>query len=87
MRGLTSLVSAILALAGVLGYIAHAFGCSDGGADPAFGITIPPGYRDWKPISVAHEEGDLNDLRALLGNDLAIDTCSRANADSVHRSS
>ena len=33
---------------------------------------IPPGYRDWRLISVAHEEGDLNDLRAVLGNDVAI---------------
>jgi hypothetical protein len=39
---------------------------------PIFGIKIPPGYRDWKLISVAHEEGSLNDLRAILGNDLAI---------------
>ncbi len=36
------------------------------------GITIPPGYRDWKLISVAHEEGQLNDIRAILGNDLAV---------------
>ncbi|ABF42747.1 putative cytochrome P460 [Candidatus Koribacter versatilis Ellin345] len=35
-------------------------------------IVIPPGYRDWKLISVAHEEGQLNDIRAILGNDLAI---------------
>jgi Cytochrome P460 len=33
---------------------------------------LPPGYRDWKVISVAHEAGDLNDLRAVLGNDIAI---------------
>jgi Cytochrome P460 len=33
---------------------------------------IPPGYRDWKLISVAHEEGKLNDIRAILGNDIAI---------------
>src|SRR5258708_38683966 len=32
----------------------------------------PPGYREWRLISVAHEEGDLNDLRAILGNDVAI---------------
>ena len=32
-----------------------------------------PGYRDWRLISVAHEEGDLNDLRAILGNDVAIE--------------
>jgi hypothetical protein len=39
---------------------------------PIFGIKIPAGYRDWKLISVAHEEGNLNDLRAILGNDVAI---------------
>jgi hypothetical protein len=36
-----------------------------------FGGNLPPGYRDWKLISVAHEEGRLNDLRAVLGNDVA----------------
>jgi hypothetical protein len=41
-------------------------------ADPVFGIRIPAGYRDWKLISVAHEAGNLNDLRAVLGNDVAI---------------
>jgi hypothetical protein len=39
---------------------------------PLFGITIPVGYRDWRLISVAHEEGSLNDIRAILGNDAAI---------------
>ena len=33
---------------------------------------MPPGYRDWKLISVAHEAGNLNDFRAVLGNDIAI---------------
>jgi hypothetical protein len=37
-----------------------------------FGGKIPPGYRDWRLISVAHEEGNLNDIRAVLGNDIAI---------------
>jgi Cytochrome P460 len=36
------------------------------------GIQLPPEYRDWRLISVAHEEGSLNDLRAILGNDPAI---------------
>jgi hypothetical protein len=49
---------------------------SAGGADdessPIFGIKIPAGYRDWRLISVAHEEGSLNDMRAVLGNDAAI---------------
>lgn len=44
-------------------------GASD---EPGAGSTPPPGYRDWKLISVAHEEGSLNDLRAVLGNDIAV---------------
>ncbi len=49
-----------------------ASGRADEEAAPIFGIKIPPGYRDWRLISVAHEEGNLNDLRAILGNDAAI---------------
>jgi hypothetical protein len=45
---------------------------SDHENDAIFAGQLPPGYRDWKLISVAHEEGDLNDIRAVLGNDLAI---------------
>lgn len=41
-------------------------------AAPVFGIKIFPGWRDWKLASVAHEAGELNDIRAILGNDLAI---------------
>jgi hypothetical protein len=72
MKGLAYLLFPVLALAGVVVYMAHASGYADGEADPILGITIPAGYRDWKLISVAHEEGNLNDLRALLGNDAAI---------------
>jgi Cytochrome P460 len=41
-------------------------------AVPVFGIRIFPGYRDWRLVSVAHEAGELNDIRAILGNDAAI---------------
>jgi hypothetical protein len=34
--------------------------------------TIPPGYRDWKFISAAHEAGELNDIRVVIGNEKAI---------------
>jgi len=47
-------------------------GRADGEAAPIFGVKIPPGYRDWRLISVAHEAGNLNDLRAILGNDVAM---------------
>jgi hypothetical protein len=39
---------------------------------PIFVTKIPPGYRDWRLISVAREEGSLDDIRAVLGNDKAI---------------
>jgi Cytochrome P460 len=44
----------------------------DEAASPIFGIRIPPGYRDWAVVSVAHEAGNNNDLRVVLGNDVAI---------------
>jgi Cytochrome P460 len=45
---------------------------SDEQAAPVFLTKVPPGYRDWKLVSVAHEAGELNDIRAILGNDIAI---------------
>ena len=46
-------------------------GQPDEKADPVFVDKIPDGYRDWKLISVAHEEGNLNSLGAILGNDVS----------------
>jgi len=34
-------------------------------------VKLPAGYRDWRLISLGHEEGKLNDFRAILGNDVA----------------
>jgi hypothetical protein len=72
MKLLAFLLVAVATVAGVVAFTAAASGHADDEAAPLFGIKIPPGYRDWKLISVAHEEGSLNDLRALLGNDVAI---------------
>ena len=47
---------------------------ADDESSPNSRLKIPPaGYRDWRLISVAHEEANLNDLRAILGNDIAIE--------------
>ncbi|HTT32261.1 MAG TPA: cytochrome P460 family protein [Methylomirabilota bacterium] len=72
MKRIAFLLVAVAAVAGVVAYSAPAPGRADEEAAPIFGIRIFPGYRDWRLISVAHEEGDLNDLRAILGNDAAI---------------
>jgi hypothetical protein len=72
MRGIASGLVAVGVLAGVAVHWPPASGQVDGEAAPTYGITVPSGYRDWRLISVAHEEGSLNDLRAVLGNDVAI---------------
>jgi hypothetical protein len=72
MKRIVFLVVAAAVVAGVVANMAPASGQHDGEAAPIYGIKLPPGYRDWKLISVAHEEGNLNDLRAVLGNDVAI---------------
>jgi Cytochrome P460 len=74
MRRIAFLLIAVATVADVVAYMAPTSGQADDEAAPIFGIKIPPGYRDWKLISVAHEAGDLNDLRAVLGNDLAINS-------------
>ena len=66
------LVAMFAAAACVVALVSPNFGHADNDAVPIFGIKIPAGYRDWPLISVAHEEGNLNDLRAILGNDIAI---------------
>jgi hypothetical protein len=72
MKGIAYLLSAVIALTAAVVYMAHASGQADGEAAPIFGVKVPPGYRDWKLVSVAHEAGNLNDFRAVLGNDVAI---------------
>jgi len=72
MRRIVFVVVAVVALSGAVSCMVPASGQSDGEAAPIFGIKIPPEYRDWRLISVAHEADDLNDLRAILGNDVAI---------------
>ena len=72
MKRIAFLLVAIATVAGVVASSAPASGRGDEQADPIFGIKIFPGYRDWRLISVAHEAGNLNDIRAILGNDIAI---------------
>jgi Cytochrome P460 len=72
MRRIVFVSVAVAALAAAVAHMAPASGQADAEAAPIYGVKIPPGYRDWRLISVAHEEGNLNDLRAILGNDVAI---------------
>ena len=63
------------ALASMIAYMAPASGQADGEAAPIYEIKIPSGYRDWRLISVNHlAGGNLKQMRAQLGNDIAIKT-------------
>lgn len=68
----TTLLFAVAIAATFIAFAAPASLKVDENGAPVFVKTIPPGYRDWRLISVAHEEGDLKDIRAVLGNDIAI---------------
>jgi hypothetical protein len=80
MRQAVLVAVGITAVACVAIYKGSASGQSAGAAAPIYGITIPDGYRDWRLISVKQltgkqltgTGGELRQLRAELGNDLAI---------------
>ena len=72
MKRIIFLLIIVTMLGGGIALTAPASRPADGDAAPVFVKTIPPGYRDWRFISVAREEGSIDDIRAILGNDKAI---------------
>lgn len=63
----TVATSCVLAAA----FVAHASTASKQ-ASPIYGVTIPDGYRQWELIAPAQEAAPLNELRAVLGNAIAV---------------
>ena len=80
MQRIALVAVAVTAVAGVAAYVGSASGQSNGDAAPIYGVKIPDGYRDWHLISVklltgkqlTDAGGELKQLRAELGNDIAI---------------
>ena len=73
MKPKSALAIAVATLASVTAYLlVTAAGQADENSAAVYVTTIPAGYRDWKVVSVAHEEGKLNSLGIVLGNDIAI---------------
>lgn len=73
MKSVAILAFAGLSLTGVIWSRGQSPAKSDVAQSAAAPDTLPLDYRDWRLVSVAHEAGKLNDLRAVLGNDQAID--------------
>jgi len=72
MKRLACLLVAAATVAGAVASLFPRPGHAAEAAASAFVTEIPAGYRDWRLISVAHEEGDLHSFAAVLGNDVAI---------------
>jgi Cytochrome P460 len=70
-RGIT-IVVALVTLVGGVAYVASASGQGNGEADPVYGITLPEGYRDWPLVSIASVGAPVSDMRAKLGNEIAM---------------
>src|SRR5262245_36505517 len=70
----TRIAFLLLAAAALTGAVACAAGSQQTHAQAETNIEVAPpaGYRDWTLISGAREEGELDDIRAILGNDVAI---------------
>ena len=81
MKRMIFVMTALAVVASVLAATA-ASRPTDGAARAIDEGKLPAGYRDWRLISVAREEGDLDDIRAVLGNDAAIKTYREAYAPS-----
>jgi hypothetical protein len=72
MKQNSCLLLAVAVVAVVLAFGTRPSRAADEEAAPIFVTTMPHGYRDWRLISVAREEGNLDDIRAVLGNNRAI---------------
>jgi len=78
MNRIGFLLLAVVTLGGIVAQKTHASGKSDedssSGVSPIYGVKIPAGYRDWQLIAVnqLHFAGKGEQLRAQLGNDIAI---------------
>lgn len=72
MRWTATRAPTAVAAACAIALLPVAAGGADDGESAVFGVRLPAGYRDWPVVSVAHEAGNNNDLRAILGNDIAM---------------
>ena len=72
MKRLTFLLVAALTGTALAAGVSPSSQRADEAASAIGNGRLPAGYRDWRLISVAREEGALDDIRAILGNDTAI---------------
>jgi len=72
MKRIAVLLIAVAAVASAIAFGVRAFRPETQAEVSIFVTEMPAGYREWRFISVAHEEGNLNSFASILGNDIAI---------------
>jgi hypothetical protein len=72
MKPRSALAITLATLASATAYVVTARGQTGENSAPIYVTKIPSGYRDWRLISVANEEGNLHSFAVVLGNDVAI---------------
>jgi hypothetical protein len=69
------IILASLAAGVVSSAVAAAFAANTSNPDqlsPIYGVSLPDGYRKWELVAPAQEAAPLNELRAVVGNDIAV---------------
>jgi Cytochrome P460 len=66
------ILAASLAAGVVSSAIAAAFAANTENLSPIYRVALPDGYRKWELIAPAQEAEPLNELRAVVGNDIAV---------------
>ncbi len=72
MKRIVLLLLGVAVVTGIVGATSRPSRVVGAETTAAYLLTIPDGYRDWRWISSAHEEGNLHSIGAVLGNDVAI---------------
>ncbi len=72
MRWTSLSLACLLTLVGLGGIAASQVQTKGSETSPIFGVALPAGYRDWQFVGVAQETGTLNELRAIVGNRVAV---------------
>ena len=70
MKRILFMMGAVTAVVATVDSSSPESGHTDEAASPIYGVTIPPGYRDWKMIAVAQLKSDkVDQLRATRQRD------------------
>jgi hypothetical protein len=75
-------VCAAIAALGVSILVPPSDGRAGEAASPIYGVTIPAGYRQWQAVAPSEEAGQLNEIRIIFGNAIAMKASSEGRGPS-----